>query len=196
MPLLASVPVDHPALARRIHHWADRDQTHKAVMSLFREDLPGPQEYRRATAGILYRIEQPLGRILLQSAVPPARTDYGIRTTDLAGLAAHLSPGQAVRFRVDVNAVRCQSHTARRIPVPDCDLPAWLTTKLQPALANIAVLDAPITVTNAGQHPLRIAHVTGTATVNNHEAAIDLIESGIGRAKAYGCGLLTLLPTH
>jgi CRISPR system Cascade subunit CasE len=197
MPTLAAIPLDHPALTRHVRDWGDRDQIHKAVMTLFRPDLPGPQDQRRAAASILYRIEhRPQPRILLQAAVAPARSDYGIRVTDLTALLDRLHPGVRVHIRVDVNAVRCQSRTGRRLPVPDSDLPAWLTERLDPALTDVDILNAPITVSRAGSHPLRVAHITATATVGEEGRLIELIRDGVGRGKAYGCGLLSVLPTE
>jgi CRISPR system Cascade subunit CasE len=194
MPILAAVPFDHPALARRVRDWNDAEQIHKAVMSLFREDLPGPQHQRRATAEILYRVEHHAARILLQSATAPAHSDYGIRTTHLSGLATHLTAGTAVRFRLDINAVRCQAGTHRRTPVPDADLPQWAAARLHPALTAVTLLDQPVTVRRTDNSPLRVAHLTGTARINDPDALLGLIRSGVGRAKAYGCGLLSVVP--
>ncbi|MGI5175324.1 type I-E CRISPR-associated protein Cas6/Cse3/CasE [Dactylosporangium sp. CA-152071] len=194
-PTLAAVPLNHPALIRHVRDWGDRDQIHKAVMTLFRPDLPGPQDQRRGTAGILYRVEhRPHPRILLQAATPLARTDYGIRVTDLTGLMANLQPGRRVHLRVDINAVRCESRTGRRLAVPDSELQGWLTARLESGLNNVEILDAPVTVSRAGNHPLRVAHIAATATVHDSSALTELINNGVGRGKAYGCGLLTVLP--
>jgi len=186
---------DAQHLVRRIRDWNDAEQVHHAVMSLFRENLPGPQQQRRATAGILYRIDQNTGRILLQATVAPIRTDHGIRTTDLSGLLTRLTAGTAVRFRLDINAVRCQARTHHRSPVPESEFPDWLARRLHPALTAITILDAPITVRRAGQTPLRIAHVTATARIGDRDALLQLIHAGVGRARAYGCGLLSVLPS-
>lgn len=193
-PVLAAVPVDHPGLVRRIRDWNDAEQVHQAVMSLFREDLPGPQDQRRATSNILYRIDASAGRILVQAATAPARTDHGIRTTDLSGLFAQLADGISVRVRVDINAVKCQARTQRRISVPDPELPEWIAQRLQPALTAIAVHDSPTTVRRTSQARLRIAHVTAKARIEDRDALLQLIRFGVGRAKAYGCGLLSVLP--
>jgi CRISPR system Cascade subunit CasE len=195
MPILAAVPIDHPALARRVRDWTDTDQVHQAIMSLFRENLPGAQQQRRATSHILYRLESDAGRILVQTTVTPARTDHGIRLTDLTGLVQYLTAGTTVRFRLDINAVRCQAGSHRRTPVSATDFPDWLAARLQPALTTATILDAPVTLRHTSGTPLRIAHVTGTAHINNPAALRDLIRNGVGRAKAYGCGLLSTLPT-
>ena len=90
MPVLASIPINHPGLTRRITDWADQTQVHRAVMSLFPENLPGDQRERRAGAAILYRIDTAAGCLLVQAARPPVRTDHGIQITDLGGLLPRL----------------------------------------------------------------------------------------------------------
>ena len=194
-PVLSAVPLDHPALHRIIGDWSDRHQIHQAVMSLFREDLPGPQHQRRATSQILYRVEREAHRILLQSRHAPQRTDHGTRTTHLDALLAALHTGMSIRIRLDINAVHCQSRTHRRTPVSDRDLPHWLAQRLHPALDTLTIHNAPITVHTTGKPSLRIAHITATAHIADHSALTNLIHTGVGRAKAYGCGLLTALPT-
>jgi CRISPR system Cascade subunit CasE len=194
MPLLYAVPLDHPALNNRVRDWADAEQVHKAVMALFQENLPGAQHERRATARILYRLEAEAGRILVQATRPMARTDYGIRATDLTGLIPYLTPGATVHVRVDVNAVRCQNGTGRRIPVPDDDLAEWLAARLAPSLDRLTLLDARTTVSRTGTTPLRIAHITASTRIHDTGALLEQIRTGVGRARAYGCGLLSVLP--
>jgi CRISPR system Cascade subunit CasE len=192
-PILASVPLQHPALLRQVRNWNDVDIVHKAIMSLYDRRLPGPQQQRRATSEILYRIDTEHDRILLQSAIPLARNDHGIRTTDLSGLLDRLHDGQHVAIRLDINAVRCQARTGKRLPIPIEDVSEWLEQKLEPALVNLDTQVA-ITVRRASGVPVHIAHVAGVATVNQSDELKRLIYDGIGRAKAYGCGLISVIP--
>ncbi|CAG4902551.1 unnamed protein product [Acidithrix sp. C25] len=61
-------------------------------------------------------------------------------------------------------------------------------------LSEIAVDDLKVRVLRAGRTPLRIARIDGNAVVRDQGALVALLDEGVGRAKAYGCGLLSVLP--
>lgn len=191
---LASVPYAHPAVRNRIRRWDDQEQVHQAVMSLFRPDLPGAPGERRAASGILYRLEGEHRRLLVQSAIAPQRTDHGIRLTTLEGLLDQIDAGRRVRFSADLNAVRCQARTGRRLPVPAGELSQWTIDRLTPSLRHVELLDARLVTRSAGPVPIVVARVTGIGVVGQPDGLIRLLRSGVGRAKAYGCGLLSVLP--
>jgi|tagenome__1003787_1003787.scaffolds.fasta_scaffold20969927_3 CRISPR system Cascade subunit CasE len=191
---LTSVPYSHPALRNRIRRWDDQEQVHQAVMSLFRPDLPGDQRARRAGSDILYRLDDERQRLLVQATTTPQRTDHGIRLTTLDGLLDRLAKGQRVRFTADLNAVRCQARTGRRLPVPAHELAEWVLERLTPALDKAELLDAPVQTRYRGRVPLVVARVTGTATITDRDALAQKLRVGVGRGRAYGCGLLTVLP--
>ncbi len=191
---LASVPYAHPALRNRIRRWDDQEQVHQAVMSLFRPDLAGEQQARRASGDILYRLDDEHQRLLVQATTVPQRTDHGIRLTTLDGLLGRVGTGGRVRFTADLNAVRCQARTGRRLPVPTGELPTWVQERLAPALHGMELFDATVMTRSKGRIPLVVARVTGTATIADADALIRMLRAGVGRGKAYGCGLLTVLP--
>lgn len=186
------IPFDHPLLARRVRDWTDAHQVYKAVMSFF-GNLPGPPGQRRATSRILYRIDDRRRRIVLQAATPFTRVGHGAHVANNA-LPTQVENGCMVRFRLDVNAVRCQHQTGRRIPVPDKEISGWLAPRLSPALKTITIVNVKVTYRRTGHGPVRIARLTGTACVGDKEALLALIHAGVGRAKAYGCGLLSVQP--
>lgn len=193
-PLLLAVPLDHPCFARGVRAWQDLEQVHKAVMSLFPATLPGPAHTRRADSSILFRVEPHARRVLVQTATAPIEKDTGIRSTSLEGLIAVLAPAMTVRFRVDVNAVRCQARTGKRLPVTEEEIPRWLADRLHRAVSNPVVDDLTVTVFRKGTTPLRVASVTGRAEVADPAHLHQLIRAGVGRARAYGCGLLSVAP--
>lgn len=195
--LLTRVPLAFPPLAARVKDWSDRDAVHRATMTLFDPQLPGDAGFRRAASAILYRVEGDRRNpyLLIQSYVALASTNESLVRTDLSGLIQRLTPGTAVMFRMDINAVRCQSRSTRRLPVPEPEIPEWLTgTTMSRGLSEIAVGNLRVSTLRAGRTPLRIARVNGTAVVRDHEALVALIGEGVGRARAYGCGLLSMLP--
>ena len=195
--VLMRVPLSHPSLVSRVRDWADRGTVHHAVMALFAPNLPGNETTKRAEAAILYRVEDDhrSPHLLVQSRVAPDIDTAGLARTDLTGLTPRLTSGTIVRFRLDVNAVRSQSRTRHRLPVPELEIPEWLTkTVMNRGLSSIEVGELTVSVLRASNTPLRIARIDGTASIHDGVALLTLLAEGVGRAKAYGCGLLSVLP--
>jgi len=173
-------------------------------MSLFDPELPGISTERRSISAILYRLEDVATgpRVLVQSNIAPTTIDQGMATTTLEGLASTLRPGAEVQFRLDVNAVRTQSRTGRRLPVPDADLPLLLLNPddlgrpglLADALTGLNILEVTSAVRATGRTPLRVSSVRGVATIVDPEILRAKIIHGVGRGKSYGCGLLSVAP--
>jgi CRISPR system Cascade subunit CasE len=203
---LTSIPAGHPAFLTRRMDWADQADVHRAVMSLFPVSLPGPLDTRRATSTILYRLENPSSgpRVLVQSLTSPERDDHGIAKTTLAGLGALLVAGRRLQFRIDVNAVRSKARSGRRLAVQPEEIGRFLLDDSNPdrpgllhgAVTGLDVLDVTFDVRRFGQSPLRVAGVTGIAIVADPVLLGRKLANGVGRAKSYGCGLLTVAPEH
>jgi CRISPR system Cascade subunit CasE len=195
--LLSAVPLSHPTLGQR--GWrGDRAKAHHGVMGLFPEELPGHRDERRVTNGILFRVEPERDRVLVQHRVPLDATDPAITTVSLSPLLQALQGGLRVRFRCDLNAVRCPSERssgARRVPIdaPDA-LAAFLERKIGSGFRDIAVSSTTTTRARRGENALHIVAFSGAATISDPEEARRLVRSGAGKALAYGCGLLSLGP--
>lgn len=183
-----------PAHELEQRDWRDASATHRAVMALFDPDLPGPADQRRATAGILFRIDEtPHGRfVLVQSGLAPTRPTPGTLTKD-ATPALHVPAGLRVQFRVAVNAIQRPGTGGTRC-VPVEQISEWVATRLAPSLADVVVLNHRREVRGKGNHALQVDTVDGHATVSEPDKLADLLRTGVGRAKAYGCGLLTVAP--
>lgn len=201
---LSAVPANHPALVARRFDWSDQADVHRAVMSLFPAVLPGPDGAKRAESTILYRLENPTSgpRILIQSLVPLRASEHDFPTTSLEGLVSTLSPGVALTFRLDVNAVRSQSRSGKRVPVPLAQIPRFLLDEadrdrpglLRGAVTELQLFETIIDIRRSGATPLRVAAISGIAKVADPGLLSALIVKGIGRGKSYGCGLLTVAP--
>lgn len=79
-------------------------------------------------------------------------------------------------------------------PLPPDEWKAWLARKLDPAL-NLRTIDCEAMPTAVGRKPdQKVTHrrvmFTGKATVKNQTELATLMRDGVGRGKAYGCGLL------
>lgn len=190
---------------------------HRRLMSLYPTDA-GPDP--RVRFGILFRIEDtPTGpHILLQSTHEPDLTrlpdGYGTsRTRPLDALLDALRPGLNVRYRCVASAVRKPGATTRQLynlpPVVPLRGPAaedwWIrqadTAGLKPLTLHSQPLDAARGVredrTGSKQ---RIRHARtrfdGTAAIIDPGLLRTKITLGIGRGKAYGCGLLSIAPAR
>lgn len=199
---LTLVPLQHRSL-RRVRNWSDQQAVHRAVMALFPDDLPGQPEQRRATAGILYRHDTPArgpARLLLQHQTPlrpELDVDPELPHADLQPLFTHLQSGRDVQFRVVLNAVRTNTTTRVRQAVTDADdLLAWGLQRLAAAaLVDVELADQPRpALTRTGNSPLWTAQYDGRARISDAGLTVHAVLNGIGRARAYGCGLLSLAP--
>lgn len=201
-PVLTLVPLEHPSLRAAMRRPGDEQVLHRAVMSLFPDGLPGRTDGPRAAGGILHRLDiAPAGpaRLLVQHACAlrgGLDTDPTLQHVALGGLLNRLRPGTGCRFRVVLNAVRCQTGTGKRVAVTDPDeLVGWGLQRLAGCgLTHVELADAPATALTRGRSPLWTARFDGHAQVADPDAAAQAVRDGIGRAKAYGCGLLSLLP--
>lgn len=189
---------------------------HRAVMGLF-GDLPG-----RAEAKILFRLDHVAGQapfFLVQSeavpAIPEAVTGAEVRELELPALA----PGQPLSLRIAANAVRRTTvneggkRKTRVAAIPfdgDPDhtgvegasentetVSSWLARKLAPALNDLEIVnhirevlqDPPAA---GGSKALQIDTIDAIGSVGDPRALEALVRDGVGREKAYGCGLLSV----
>jgi CRISPR system Cascade subunit CasE len=166
----------------------DFESLHRGVMALFPKDLAGASAERRARSRILFRVDDARAGylVLIQSATPPQVP--GIAERPLPDLPGE---GVRVRFRVAVNSVYRHGDKAR--PVPEDEVPTWLPSRLAPALNDVEVARVDRVVKkHRGTRQLVVDTVDGTARVADTDALARLVVDGVGRAKAYGCGLLTI----
>jgi CRISPR system Cascade subunit CasE len=208
------------------HHAARHDLTgsaspvnlHRRVMSLFPDGLGSDA---RAKLAVLFRVDDtPTGpHILLQSTQEPDAgrlpDGYGtLLSRSLTPLLDALRPGLTLRYRCVASPVRKPGATTRAA----YNLPAvvaltgaaadewWLrqaeASGLHPLTHTAHLLDA----IHARRGPTgaaaqqRIRHTRtrfdGTATITDADRLRTKILEGIGRGKAYGCGLLSIAPAR
>ncbi|MGW0771766.1 type I-E CRISPR-associated protein Cas6/Cse3/CasE [Streptomyces sp. NPDC002676] len=193
---------------------------HRRVMTLYPKDI-GPQA--RHQLGVLFRSDDnPDGpRLLIQSHIEPdlARLPptYGVGTTKpLTPLLEALRPGLAVRYRITANAIRKPGATTRSlyglsavIPLTGAAAEEWWIRQASKAGLKIHSVDStPLdtargrrdTSRQSGNRKPSIIHARtrfeGTALIEDTELLRQRLIDGIGKGKAYGCGLLSLAPTR
>jgi CRISPR system Cascade subunit CasE len=188
------------------------------MLQMFPDGVEGPA---RAAFGVLFRAEEsPRGpQILLQSHIEPdsARLPdaYGnVETRSLDALLSNLHKGMVVNYRCVASPVRKPGATSReayKLP-PVMALSGNAAVEWWERQSNASGLE-PLHIT---AHPLatvrgqqgskgpvaqqRIQHACtqfdGTARVLDAELLREKIATGIGRGKAYGCGLLSIAPAR
>jgi len=183
---------------------------HRHLWRLF----PGAARELRASGddirqGFLYRIEsQGTGRparMLLQSHRSPVRAE-GMALLASKSFDPAPSMGQRLAFVLTANPVKTivdgqrDTKAAKRsvkchVPlIKEEDLRAWLARKLSSAaeLENVEILPHPPLYFRKGNRAGKLATCTFEGVLHVAAAAVlrELLENGVGPAKAFGCGLL------
>ncbi|MER5784886.1 type I-E CRISPR-associated protein Cas6/Cse3/CasE [Streptomyces mobaraensis] len=190
---------------------------HRRVMSLFPDlsELDGARRH----FGVLHRVEQ-VGRgaiLMVQSSreAAPERLPAGYAvdsaSRDIGPLLDALAHGRRLSYRCDANPVRRPSSTTREVYR---NLPSVVALHGRHAddwwyrragLAGLKIhthlshpLDAAVGRRGKGRDAQRVRHhrvrFEGTAEIVDPDALRAAMTGGIGRGRAYGCGLLTIAP--
>ena len=169
------------------------DTLHRATMRLF-----GPlpiNDSPRATAGVLFRVEpveDTAPFALIRSKFAPVVATSGLRTREEPSAP---DTGALVSFRISLNAVRVNSKRAGVTPVPETELLDYIDRALSAVLSDIAVMNhtrTKIGLKNNGRTPVQIDLIDGIGTIVDQAALQTALGHGIGRAKNFGCGMLTV----
>ncbi|WP_157734740.1 type I-E CRISPR-associated protein Cas6/Cse3/CasE [Actinopolyspora erythraea] len=189
---------------------ADVQRMHERVMSMFPDDLG---EHARWQAGVLYRVEHSAAPVVLvQSTITPdpAALPSGyaeVKHRELGSTLENLETGVKARFRIVANPTRIETDKKggkhRRVLTGDNALEWWQRRAEQAGLELSSVMlthEGLLTGNRPAASPRneKLYHGTaqfdGLAVVADAEKVRQALLEGIGRAKAYGCGLLSLVP--
>lgn len=195
---------------------------HRRVMSLFPDGIP--EQARTHFGVLFRVEDTPRGsHLLMQSNQPPdpgrLPAQYGTLTTrPLDALLGALEPGHTLHYRCTASPVRKPGHTTRAhynlpavVPLNGPAADDWWQRQAGNAGLHVLTLRSqPVDAARDRQHPAgtapadrakkinRIHHhrvrFDGTATVTEPDLLRAAVQSGIGRGKAYGCGLLSIAP--
>lgn len=176
---------------------------------------------RADSGGFLYRVDpRPPGRavILVQSAIEP-NWEYAFQNADHL-LAApprvrdwnpQVEAGRRFCFRLRANAVRRiasrePGRDGPRVPVPPTEesLTAWMERRAARAGFRLDALDSIVpgyvymnkSLERSAGVRLRSVLYTGTLVVTDCDAFRQTLATGIGPAKAFGFGLLSIAPVR
>jgi CRISPR system Cascade subunit CasE len=185
-------------------------QLHQALWRLF----PGHEDADRE---FLFRVEQ-LQRgvgahILMQSAIQPQSVEQSPIILNWREYAVNIQNDQRLRFRLRANPIKTIKDSSKgtiekqgktftktvRVPlVHEEQQQAWLERKLQSfaQLDSLIVQPEPVLYFRKAKEgrsgKIQTVIFDGILTVTNAEVLSQEIRQGIGPAKAFGCGLLSI----
>lgn len=198
MSWLCAVSADHPSF--RASKWNDATWQHRAVMGLFGRVAGNGEQGPRERLQVLYRVDQLAGgrtHVLVQAAQPPS--DPAIPKRSLDPVWEWMRTRPAVRFELVANPVRSVNRTVdgrerkRHEPIPASDLGAWVAEKMRGFNVEHVERRAHYWLRRGNARILAV-RLAGVAEVVEPDEAASVIQSGVGRARAYGCGLVTVAP--
>lgn len=216
-PVHEALMVDHPSKPK--HGWDINSPIfrHRATMHLFPE-LAGTTP--RATSSILFRLDTVAGSapyFLIQSDIAPTEGNP-VETKQIELVSPPV--GAHISFRLAVNAIKRKGSAAGSshkrgygvTPIPfDGDAEAderlprmseWLADKLSPALGEVTIMNHQRQAlgtdrfgrSQVSPFVVQVDTIDGFARVEDTAHLEYLLLKGVGRAKSYGCGLLSIRP--
>lgn len=202
--LLTSPQAMHAATLLSFHDDSAQDPSVGRV--LWRVDFVGP----RATLYVVSPAKPDLTHLVEQAGWPTTQT---WRTVEYSPFVASLSSGQEWAFRLTANP----THSGRRTPggqtqrfghVTVAQQEQWLTSRagrcgFEVRRNSIDALELAVSERSQRTFQRRGETVTismatyeGRLLIREPDALRTALTHGIGRAKAYGCGLMTLAPVR
>lgn len=145
----------------------------------------------RQLYGVLYRIE-PDGTILVQSKAKPdwskCLPSQMVQTKEYK---PHAVNGASYHIRLTINPVKEDRITNKIVVI---DPTEWLEKKDLGGVIVVNNVRSTIERNNSKGHSFNInkATIDGVITVTDKDKLLHCIRNGVGRAKAYGCGLISL----
>lgn len=185
-------------------------QFHQALWRLF----PGCEEAKR---DFLFRVEQVQAgvgaNVLLQSAIKPEGAEQSPLLLGQREFALNVPNGQRLRFRLRANPIKTIKDNSKgtvekkgkiftktvRVPLlHEEQQQAWLQRKLQDFadLESLIVQSEPVTYFRKPKEgrsgKIQTVLFDGVMTVTDSAEFETQVTQGIGPAKAFGCGLLSI----
>lgn len=186
-------------------------QLHQALWRLF------PGQEACAEREFLFRVEQMQqgvgSNVLLQSPLPPQNAEQSPLILAQREYELHISEGQQLRFRLRANPIKTIKDSSKgtvekkgktftktvRVPlIHEEQQQAWLERKLQgiAQLETLIMQPEPVTYFRKAKEnrsgKIQTVLFDGVLMVTDAVGFTHQVAKGIGAAKAFGCGLLSI----
>lgn len=186
---------------------SDRNLLHKRVMSLFGHS--GSDAFRHE-ANILWRYDRLPNlshSLFITSDTKPDASKIsqpwarGASVIDYSAWLQRFGVGDSVRYVITANPTRVKTVNGRktRQTVPDSQIDKWWANRA--ASTGLALDSTEVRVKphekvkrHSGTFNVSLVEIEGQATVTDVALLQQTLREGIGRAKAYGAGMLCIHP--
>lgn len=193
---------------------------HAAVLSSFAPDVPTETEEGR----VLWRVDRAADRAVRLYVVSPGAPDMthlieqagwptqaAWETRDYSPFLSRITVGQQWAFRITANPVRTVTEAGvgkRRGHVTAAQQQEWLLDRAETSgfsVPSAATGDHDLLVSSRDNRSFRRGDTNVTLTTARFDGRLEVVSAeklrrvlahGLGRAKGYGCGLLTLAPVQ
>ncbi|MBN6054470.1 type I-E CRISPR-associated protein Cas6/Cse3/CasE, partial [Nonomuraea sp. RK-328] len=185
----------------------DAEALHKRVMSLVPDGLG---EQARVKASVLFRYDETSAvgpHLLIQTGLPIDTAhlpkQYGsLAVRDLTPLLDALHADMTVRYRIIGNTVKRLGRTAERagklVALRGAEAEQWWHARAESngLLLRTLIPTSLPDIRGKGKGSVRhaVTRFDGVALVKDPELVRRAVVEGVGKGKAYGCGLLSLAP--
>lgn len=216
MTFLSKIELDNQSLDV-VRDLADVHDLHRSIMRAFPQAEGGSA---RAEFGVLFRAEvaKHSSRVIVQSDVEPDWLQLpdgylrNVHSKDIDGSLAACDDGRVLRFLLVANptkrlgSAKGDQNQSRRVALTQrADQMEWLERRAEAAgftlerpEETLRIDPAPWLVGKRRTKSERISvspvKFRGVLRVQDHGRFVAAIRQGVGPAKAYGCGLLSLAP--
>lgn len=180
---------------------ADRYELHRTLLRAFPENMPADER-------VLYRVEQtrrqPFVTVLAQSQTMPdwAKAErlsdprYLCKPPEMRAVEPQVSAGAGFPFRLQANPTVKRAGKRQAILAED-ELTRWLQRKgdlhgFELDLARLRCVKLGKQHGKKRQQTWHLAQFDGFLQVTRPESFVAALRGGIGSAKAFGCGLLSV----
>jgi len=179
-------------------------QLHREIWKLFPDRPDDKRDY-------LFRVEnldqKAPPQILLQSFIKPAAEQgKSMILSQSKKVTLHLRSGQLLRFMIRANPTKRikeenKNRNQGRVRVPiieEEEMSVWLRRQLKDAavIHEMMINGQNIMYFRKGSDTGKVVAITysGILEVKNETKFLSIIEKGIGPAKSFGCGMLSVAP--
>jgi CRISPR system Cascade subunit CasE len=151
----------------------------------------------KETALLIVSPEAPSVEHIVEASGWSSAPDGGFQQVSCQPLLDSLSDDGTYHFSLAVNPVNTVTQSNKRVPIKEEDLEEWIGAKLTGAglktnALSIDSYDIDTFKRGSSKVTLAIARVHGSGRIDDADALRAAMVGGIGRAKGYGCGLLTI----